>query len=319
MMKVKAILPWYGGKRTGAPRIVRELGKHTQYFEPAMGSAAVLFQKEPTQKETVNDLHGDLTNLAMVVQSREHCPELYDRVSRVIVSEALLNAARQQLQELPWRDFGELTPDRLKPDRAYWYFVACWIARNGTAGTSRMNHQIAVRWTKGGGSPTVRWAHVVESIPAWHKRLQNVVILNRDLFTFIHKLEDVKETAIYVDPPYPLETRSTSGGGRYLHDFPAVREPAQDDTLFAARPVEKTLAERGDKHAALADALRKYENARIVVSTYECERYRDLYKGWTFVECPVVKNMHNAGKRGEGKKKMAPEVLIINGPSFTEN
>ena len=39
-MNVKAIAPWFGGKRTLAPAIVVELGTHTQYFEPFFGSGA---------------------------------------------------------------------------------------------------------------------------------------------------------------------------------------------------------------------------------------------------------------------------------------
>ena len=75
--KIKAIAPWFGGKRAMAPAIVAELGKHTQYFEPFCGSMAVLFAKPPSQKETVCDLHGDLINLANVLQS-DQSRELYD-------------------------------------------------------------------------------------------------------------------------------------------------------------------------------------------------------------------------------------------------
>ena len=32
--EITAIAPWFGGKRTLAPKIVQQLGKHTQYFEP---------------------------------------------------------------------------------------------------------------------------------------------------------------------------------------------------------------------------------------------------------------------------------------------
>lgn len=39
---VGALLPYYGGKRTLAPRIVAELGRHRAYWEPFMGSLAVL-------------------------------------------------------------------------------------------------------------------------------------------------------------------------------------------------------------------------------------------------------------------------------------
>ena len=43
-MKIKAIAPWFGGKRTMAPDIVEQLGPHTQYFEPFCGSMDVYRQ-----------------------------------------------------------------------------------------------------------------------------------------------------------------------------------------------------------------------------------------------------------------------------------
>jgi len=63
-MKIKAIAPWFGGKRNLAPRIVELLGKHRVYWEPFCGSMAVLMAKLPCVMETVNDLHADLINLA---------------------------------------------------------------------------------------------------------------------------------------------------------------------------------------------------------------------------------------------------------------
>lgn len=212
-MKVKAIAPWFGGKRTLGSDIVAELGNHTQYFEPLCGSMAVLFAKEPSQKETVNDLHGDLINLARVVQNEVLACELYDRLQRTLFSEGLMDDA-QAFLDPPVSD---------PVARAYWYFLASWMGRNGTAGTERQDYQIAVRWTKGGGSPTVRFRNAVESLPAWHQRLRNVVILKRDAFDILDRFEDVEGTAIYADPPYHSITRGSAvkdgRGGRYLHEF----------------------------------------------------------------------------------------------------
>jgi len=300
-MKVKAIAPWFGGKRTMAPLIVEQLGKHSQYFEPFCGSMAVLFAKEPTQKETVNDLHGDLVNLARVLADPQEAPSLYERLQSTLFSEDLLHQAREHLDDvsslsLIAHHFTD-RPHAQRLERAYWYFLASWMGRNGTAGTARMDYQIAVRWTKGGGSPTVRWKHAVESIPAWHRRLQNVVILCRDAFNILDRFEDVPQTAIYVDPPYPAETRAK---GKYLHEFNH----------------ENTLLERND-HARLAEILRRYRNARIVVSSYDCPQIRELYEGWTVVEHYRQKHLHAQNGRGARPKK-APEVLIINGERTPE-
>lgn len=289
-----------------APLIVTELGKHGQYFEPFCGSMAVLFAKQPSQKETVNDLHGDLINLAMVLQQQDAAEGLYDRLQRTLFSQGLLEQARVELDAVSsqcniWGECVEPSPASC--DRAYWYFLASWMGRNGTAGTARLDYQIAVRWTKGGGSPTVRFRNAIESLPAWHERLRNVVILKRDAFSILDRFEDVKETAIYVDPPYTSETRGdgksvkNGRGGKYLHEF------QHGGGMF------------GDDHTRLADILRGYRTARIVVSYYDSPQIRKLYDGWTFVDHSRQKHLHAQNGRG-ARPKTAPEVLIINGPSY---
>lgn len=311
-MKIGSVVPWFGGKRILAPKIVHELGPHVQFFDPFVGGMSVILAKPPSQKETVSDLHGDLTNLARCVQTVGMAEQLYDRLGRTIMAEGLLDDARDALDDVSslsligahWRE----VPESVRLDRAYWYFIASWMGRNGTAGTERIDYQIAVRWTKNGGSPTVRFRSAVESVPAWHRRLLNVVILQRDAFGFIDKFEDVEDTAIYCDPPYPAETRSNvssaelgnrgGSGGRYLHEF-----KHGSHALFGGQ----------DDHQRLADALRRYKRARIVVSTYDCPRYRELYAGWRFVDCSTLKLLSQQNGRGT-RATTAPECLLVNGP-----
>lgn len=299
-MRIRALAPWFGGKRTLAEDIAEELGPHTQYFEPFCGSMAVLLAKAPSQKETVSDLHGDLIGLANVVQDIDAAERLYERLQRTLFSEGLLERAQRELE----------VPDPVFDlERAYWYFLASWMGRNGTAGTERLDYQIAVRWTKNGGSPTVRFRNAVDSLPAWHRRLQNVVILRRNAFDILDRFEDVPDTLIYADPPYTAEMRNNlggknGGGGRYLHEF---TNTGTTGALFGCR----------DDHARLAEILRGYRNARIIVSYYDCPRIREIYAGWTFVDKTMQKNLHAQNGRG-ARPKDAPEVLIINGPSYAK-
>jgi DNA adenine methylase len=305
--KVLAIAPWFGGKRTMAPEIVAQLGPHGQYFEPFCGSMAVLFAKDSAQKETVNDLHGDLINLARVLRERAKAEELYERLMRTLFCDALLQDAKAVLSEntdaLPAVSSSSV---HCFVERAYWYFVASWMGRNGTAGTARIDYQIAVRWTKNGGSPTVRWNNALASIPWWHQRLRNVVILSRDAFEIIDRFEDCTATAIYCDPPYHAESRTgfkgnhggkNGSGAKYKHEF------RHDDALF------------GDDHKRLADVMRAYKHARIVLSYYDCPRIRELYDGWTFLDKTRRKHLHAQNGKGAAAKT-APEVLIINGPAY---
>jgi len=305
--KIRALAPWFGGKRTMAPAIVEELGTHTQYFEPFVGGCSILFFKPIAQKETVCDLHGDLTNLARVCSVIETAEQLWQRLSIAVMSDGLVQDARAFLEASEPSDEADI-------DRAFWYFIASWMCRNGTAGTARMDYQLAVRWTKSGGSPVIRFRNAVDSIPQWHRRLQNVVICRRNAFEIIDRFEDCKETAIYADPPYAIETRSMvdkkASSGSYKHEF---RHSNKHDALGALFGAEPDI----DDHERLARAMRAYKHARIVVSAYDCPRYRELFEGWTFVSHTTTKRVHAQNGRGAPVLD-APEVLIINGPSLAK-
>ncbi len=289
-MKIKAIAPWFGGKRTMAPAIVRELGRHTQYFEPFCGSMAVLFAKEPSRQETVNDLHGDVINLAWCLQHERIGPALYRRLRRATLADATLARAREIIVGTPGPGM------ELNPERAYWFFVFSWMGRNGEAGLSAIERSgsLCVRWTANGGDPAVRFRGAVDSIPALRRRLRNVTVIRRDAFDWLPKLPDVEGLAIYADPPY------VDKSDRYLHDFDSGFMGGTDD------------------HQRLRDVLARFKKARIVISYYDCPRVRELYAGWTFVEHTRQKNLHAQNGRGS-RPKGAPEVLIINGPSYAED
>lgn len=51
------------------------------------------------------------------------------------------------------------------------------------------------------------------------------------------------------------------------------------------------------------------------MSYYDCPEIRRLYDGWTFIDHARQKHLHAQNGRG-ARPKEAPEVLIINGPSY---
>jgi DNA adenine methylase len=277
---IGALAPWFGGKRTLAPTIVEELGQHNVYWEPFCGSMAVLFAKEPCAMETVNDLHGDLINLAHVVQREDTAIELYGRMARTLLHEELLSDAAAR-----WRIRGNAAalevPDL---DRASDYMMCSWFGRNGVAGTQSYNQGFCVRYTANGGHSATRWRSAVESIPAWHERLRTVTILNRDAFALIAKIDDAHGTVIYCDPPYLVK------GAKYTHDF------------------------KDDDHARLAKQLFRFRRARVVVSYYDDPRLNELYPGWRRSTTQVTKSLVQAGQRDKSGKATALEVLLCNGP-----
>ncbi len=127
---ITAIAPWFGGKRTMAPLIVAELGPHRAYWEPFCGSMAVLMAKPPSGHETVNDLHGDLVNLAMCIAS-DHYPYLVEKLEHTLCCEALfkrclaLTAGEPRAPDSP----DDVTYEHCK--RAWAWFVTAWPGRCG--------------------------------------------------------------------------------------------------------------------------------------------------------------------------------------------
>lgn len=276
-MKIKAIAPWFGGKRNLASRIVEMLGSHRVYWEPFCGSMAVLMSKPPCVMETVNDLHADLINLARVVQDGMLGPKLYRRLRRTFMCELLFKEAAERYRQRTYYEPAE-TPDL---DRAYDYFLCAWLGRNGVAGTASYNHCFCVRYTANGGHAAKRFQSAIHSISAWRRRLANVTILQRDAFELLGRIDDKRGTAMYIDPPYLVK------GAKYIHDFEA------------------------EDHVKLAQMLRRFKETRIVVSYYDDERLKEMYPGWSRYEIVVSKAMANQGSRGK-KNVKAKEVLLVN-------
>jgi len=276
-MKIKAIVPWFGGKRNLASRIVELLGKHRIYWEPFCGSMAVLMAKPSCVMETVNDLHGDLINLAKVVQDQRLGPQLYRRLRRTFMCELLFRESADR-----HRNRTKYKPiDKIDIDRAYDYFICAWLGRNGVLGTKSYSYGFCVRYTGNGGHAAKRFHSAIHSIPKWRSRLANVTILQRDAFGLLERIEDKRGTVMYIDPPYLVK------GAKYIHDF-----------------------EDAD-HAKLAQILNRFKETRIVVSYYYDERLKEMYPRWCQHEILVSKALANQGSRGS-KDVRVKEVLLVN-------
>ena len=177
----------------------------------------MLFLKKPCELETVNDLHGDVINLARVIQDRELAFELYDKLRRTCYAEPFFHEATKRWLARPAGVY-----ETVDADRAYDYFVVSWMGLNGVSGTARCNYQFALRWCRGGGQGARRWQSVLDSMPAWHKRLANVVILQRDAFEILATL-DVAIAALPSEADLAVAVEHLATAHRYAvgHAFQA--------------------------------------------------------------------------------------------------
>lgn len=277
-MKVSALEPWAGSKRTLAPLIVETLGEHGAYFEPFCGSMSVLLAKPRCTMETVNDLHGDLINIARVIQHPKLGPKLYRHLRRTLFCQEFFNDVVGQFRAEGLR-FD--VPPELDWERAARFAIFSWFGRNGTIGTDAGNN-FCVRYTSNGGQPATRWRNWVGSIPWFHRRLQGVIILRECGFEMLERIEDKPGTVVYEDPPYIQKTF------RYEYDF------ADGD------------------HERLAELNKRFKHTKVVLSYYDHPDLERLYPSWEKINCAITKGLVSAGMRGKEGPVKAPEVLLVN-------
>lgn len=289
-MIIKSIAPWYGSKRTLAPRIIEQFGDHKSFADSACGSCAVPLGKSICRQQNIlNDLHGDLVNLARVIAS-DQWVLLYRRLMRTLMHDDLFEEAKAMApgdHYDPAPAVNQVGPEHI--ERAYWYFVISWMGINGFGGTHRHNQSIAARYTASGGSGAKRFDSARRSIHAWHDKLAQYQIRNISCFDLLDRLEDAEGWVIYSDPPYLKK------GDKYVHDFTA------------------------EDHQRLAEALGRFKKSRVLVSYYDEPELQELYPGWTKLDFSMTKQLVNQGMRDKSEEvTKAPEILLINGPAYLQ-
>ncbi len=200
---MQTVLKYPGSKWSTAEWIISNFPANYEkmtYLEPFFGSGAVLFKKNRSMIETINDIDCSVVNLFKQIRDN---------------SEALARA----IEFTPWareeyRSSHEITGDPLEDARRF--MVRCWQA----IGTKTSNISGWSNNIKPIDSGLSRWSRLHEEILRTSKRLTNeklylVQIENQPAVDLI-KRYNRKEVLIYLDPPYVLKTRS---GRIYKHEM----------------------------------------------------------------------------------------------------
>ncbi len=112
------------------------------------------------------------------------------------------------------------------------------------------------------------------------------MIINRDSFEIIQKIEDEDSTVIYCDPPYFVK------GSKYVHDFGDI------------------------EHDKLSKLLSRFKKTRIIVSYYDHPKLKVLYKNWcqAYKATASATALRNAvrGKKPDAPTHRPTEVLLTN-------
>lgn len=283
---IKSPISWVGGKAAIRGVILGCIPIDCiRYAEPFGGGATILLSKQPHKFEAYNDYNSDLVNMFRCIKdlglsffstaglfplnSRQEFKLLQDFLERK--EPDFTNINREMGVAKEWFNDADCKQiEKLLTSRAELYDV-----ERAVAFYKVIRYSYSSTGKSFGGQP-VNLPNVLEDIYAISKRLNNVVIDNKDFADFI-KLHDKPGTFIYLDPPY-YETENFYGG-------------------FSR-----------DDHVRLYECLVNLKYAKFLLSYNGCEFIKELYKPYTIVELSRLHSMaqrYNAGSKFE-------ELLIAN-------
>lgn len=197
---MRSVLKYPGSKWNIATQIVGMFPEHHSYIEPFFGSGAVLFNKTPSNIETINDLDNDVVNLFRCIK------EDSEKLARLVATTPFSRAEYDKA-------FEELNSED-QYERALNFLMRCW-----------QGHGIRTNGQKVGWKNDVQGREKAYSLWNWYRlpewilditeRLRRVQIENMPALELIKRF-NYKNVLMYLDPPYVLGTRS---GKQYKHEM----------------------------------------------------------------------------------------------------
>jgi len=174
-------LSYIGGKNRIATKIIELFPKHKTYVEVFAGGAQVLFRKEPSTVEVLNDLDGDVVNFFRVCQS--HAEELVRYMTFMVTS-------REWFDLLEDEDPKKLTDVQ----RAARFF---YLQKNAYAGLIR-HRKFGYAIEEPSRFNPERMPELIENT---HRRLARVQVECLPYEDILQRY-DRPTTLFYLDPPY---------------------------------------------------------------------------------------------------------------------
>ena len=235
-------LKYSGSKWNIAKKLVELIPPHHSYVEPYFGSGAVLFSKEPSHIETINDLDSDVVNLFRCIR------EDPEQLARIVMTTPYSREAYEgAFMTVPFMGIPS-GDNRFR--KACRFLTRMWQAygsrndgyKNGWKYDAIGRERMYSLWD---------WYALPEWIVEAAERLRKVQIEHRPALEVIQRFDN-PAVFMSLDPPYLLGIRSHK---QYRHEM-----------------------EDSDHEELLETVLQS--QARIMISGYESEMYNDYLQGW---------------------------------------
>ena len=200
---MNSFLAYMGGKSLLAKKIITRIPEHNCYCEVFAGAAWLLFKKEESDVEIINDINTDLVTLYRVVKL--HLEEFIRYLKWILV-------ARDEFDRFKLENPETLT-DIQKAVRFYFLLKSGYAAR-----IENPSFNIATS-----SRPRLNLLRIEEELSAVHLRLSRVYVENRPYDAIINRF-DKPDTFFYCDPPY-YGFEDYYGRGVFLRDdFQKLRD-----------------------------------------------------------------------------------------------
>lgn len=193
------ILNYPGSKWGLSSWIISKFPKHHSYLEPYFGSGAILFNKNPSNIETVNDLDSRVYKLFKMIRENPH--ELADSIR-------LTPYSREEYQ----RTYDFIFDNDIEEIRQF--LIQCWQGHGFRTNGHRSGWKNDVQGRERAYN-CKQWSGLPESIISVADRLKQVQIENMNAIDLIKRF-NFPNVLIYADPPYLLSTRSKKS---YRHEM----------------------------------------------------------------------------------------------------
>jgi len=178
---MNSFLAYMGGKSLLAKKIITRIPEHNCYCEVFAGAAWLLFKKEESDVEIINDINTDLVTLFRVIKL--HLEEFIRYLKWILV-------ARDEFERFK-KENPETLTDIQKAVRFYFLLKSGYAAR-----IENPSFNIATT-----SRPRLNLLRIEEELSAVHLRLSRVYVENRPYDNIINRF-DKPDTFFYCDPPY---------------------------------------------------------------------------------------------------------------------
>jgi len=213
-MLVKSPVNRMGGKYYIANWLSQYIPEHVTCVEPFCGAGHLLFSKEPSQVEVINDIDSHLIGFFELLKDDTKRSKLIQTLDNMLYSRSLWQKIRSG-----WKQ-GNIPVDEIER-AAYWFY----LNRTTFSGDQKRGGFAMPSIT--GRNPAKTFRTAIDSLDIIADRLKNAVIECLDYADCIQRY-DAEGTFFYADPPY-LNTEHYYGKGCFtLEDHRKLAELLHD-------------------------------------------------------------------------------------------